>query len=534
MKAIDVSEVFASIDKSLQQKKKEKESILDVRDAVNKIIDLGDALEGSGGNAIKDHFTTIHIPAILLLNQFQQTYMDELKKVKELISDYETPNGVVRQDFIEHDIKQALQKFENIARTIIDSINEELSKVSDLVSSAPLSFSRMDSLLNRANLHNQKTVEDLHKLDSDAGKSLKEVQKNLDEVGQFISKVEGWSKGGVYLSKETMNEINTYLEKNDSLSKLIESALELSIEQGDSTFLGMVTDWLDKFGKTTGVKDALKGSATFLILASKRLEFVKDGEGNYTIKAAKGWIKNKGKYESPLAAALYKVIKKGSSSPISFIKEYFNKYQNAPSRLLRELVGYSPNTNERSLRRILNEHFPNLKFIEEGVENYRRFPLDVSATLKQFVTVKGVTGLVKRIPYVGLGISVVTNGSEFFNDGNKYKSTSEKAGRAAAGLGMDAGIAALTTGGAAIGTMFCPGPGTLIGGAVGATIGIVSSFAFEDEIKNLGEKAGKEIGEKSKEVKKHLLNFTDQVKDFTSDTADSLSNAGKFVTGLFR
>ncbi|WP_026692729.1 T7SS effector LXG polymorphic toxin [Peribacillus kribbensis] len=534
MKAIDVSEIFSSIDQSLQQKKKEKEHILDIRDAVNKVIDLGDALEGSGGNAIKDHFTTVHIPAILLLNQFQQTYMDELKKVKELISDYETQSGLVREDFIEHDVKQGLKKLENVTRSIAESINNELTKVSDLVNSAPLNLSRMESLLNRADTHNQKTVEDLHKLDSDASKSLKEVKSSLDDVGQFLAKIEGWSKDGVFLSKKTINEIDSYLEKNDSIAKLIDSALELSIEQGDSTFLGMVTDWLDKIGKTTGGRDALKGTAAAAILLTKRLEFIKDGAGNFNIRATDGWKQIRGKYADPLAAALYKIIKKGSGNPIPFIRNYFSKYQNAPSRMLRDLVGLSPNANTQSLREILKKNFPNLKFVEEGVENYKRFPLDAGGTLKQFVTVDGLKGVSKKIPYLGVVISVVTNGSEFFNDGNKYKSISEKAGRAVAGIGMDAGVAALTTGGAALGTMICPGPGTLIGGAVGATIGIISSMAFEDTVKDLGEKAGKWTGEKINEVKKTLQKKTQQIQDLAKDAGDALSNAGHFVYGLFR
>ncbi|WP_419884036.1 T7SS effector LXG polymorphic toxin [Peribacillus sp. B-H-3] len=520
MKSIDVSEIFTSINQSLQQKKKEKEHILDIRDAVNKVIDLGDALEGSGGNAIKDHFTTIHIPAILLLNQFQQTYMDELKKVKELISDYETKSGLVREDFIENDVKQGLNKLGIVTQSIAESINNELSKVNDLVSSTPLDISRMESLLKKAVTHNQKTVEDWHKLDSNANKSLKEVKSTLDDVGQFLSKIKGWSKDGVFLSKETLNKIDSYLDKNDSISKLIDSAMDLSIEQGDSTFLGMVTDWLDKIGKTTGGRDALKGTTAAVILLTKRLEFIKDGTGNFKIRSTDGWKQVRGKYADPLAAALYKVIKNGSSNSIPFVRNYFRKYQNAPSRMLRELVGLNPGNNNQSLRSILKEHFPNLKFVEEGVENYKRFPVDVPATLKQFVTVTGLSGVMKRVPYLGMGISLITNGSEFFNDGNKYKSTSEKAGRLAAGLGMDAGVAGLTTAGAALGTMICPGPGTLIGGAVGATVGIVSSMALEDKVKDLGEEAGKWTEHKVKYITKAVSESKEKVK--------------KFITGIFR
>ena len=92
---------------------------------------------------------------------------------------------------------------------------------------------------------------------------------------------------------------------------------------------------------------------------------------------------------------------------------------------------------------------------------------------------------------------------------------------------MDIGVAGLTTAGTAIGTMIFPGPGTLIGGAIGATIGIVSSIAFEDNIKGLGEKAGKWVEEKFKDT-------TGNIKGVSEDVGDALSDAGRFVTGLFK
>jgi toxin YxiD len=85
MRVLKVSEVLHETNHLIRQKQQEKEQILAVRDAVNKIIRLDDALKGKGGEAIKEHFATLHIPAILLLHQFLYQYLEILKKPVVLV-----------------------------------------------------------------------------------------------------------------------------------------------------------------------------------------------------------------------------------------------------------------------------------------------------------------------------------------------------------------------------------------------------------------------------------------------------------------
>ncbi|MBP3041918.1 transposase, partial [Bacillaceae bacterium Marseille-Q3522] len=112
--------------------------------------------------------------------------------------------------------------------------------------------------------------------------------------------------------------------------------------------------------------------------------------------------------------------------------------------------------------------------------------------------------------------SVVTNTGEFYSDKNKNKSFWEKGGRATAGIGMDVGVTGLTAGGALLGSMICPGPGTLIGGAIGGAVGVVASLTLENKIKDIGEKAGKWFGDQVENIQK------------------SFSDLGNFVTGIFK
>uniref|UniRef100_C5DA85 Uncharacterized protein n=1 Tax=Geobacillus sp. (strain WCH70) TaxID=471223 RepID=C5DA85_GEOSW len=102
----------------------------------------------------------------------------------------------------------------------------------------------------------------------------------------------------------------------------------------------------------------------------------------------------------------------------------------------------------------------------------------------------------------------------------------EKTGRFIAELGLDAGVAALTSTGALIGSMVAPGVGTFIGGAIGATVGFVGSLFVEDTVKDWGETAGRWVEERVEDTEE----FWDSANEAISN---SFSNAKKFIVDFF-
>ncbi|MBP3041894.1 transposase, partial [Bacillaceae bacterium Marseille-Q3522] len=66
------------------------------------------------------------------------------------------------------------------------------------------------------------------------------------------------------------------------------------------------------------------------------------------------------------------------------------------------MVGLSPGTNIISYKNILNLQHPFLKFSTASTELYKRFPLDIKATLKQFTSIDSLKAIVKKIPYAGI------------------------------------------------------------------------------------------------------------------------------------
>ncbi|MGY0694827.1 hypothetical protein ACW2QC_18935 [Virgibacillus sp. FSP13] len=156
--------------------------------------------------------------------------------------------------------------------------------------------------------------------------------------------------------------------------------------------------------------------------------------------------------------------------------------------------------------------------------------VDAKSTAKQFSTTKGLAKFAKRIPYVGMLFSVGTNSGEYFSDENKYNSIAEKSGRFAGGIGLDLGVTGVTTLGAGIGTMICPGVGTVIGGAIGAGIGILGSWKLEDTVKDWGESAGRWVEDRYEDTKE----WFNDAEDWVGEKADNIvSGASDFISGIF-
>lgn len=527
MKVLKVNEILPIIETSTVKKNNERTHIMDIKNTMDHVIEMEDALKGKIGSAVKEHFNRLHIPIVLLFNNFLREYNKTIQSVYDLTKQYENDHAIVRQEFIENDVKNGLEKVENLSEESEKIINSEYMKISDLVSSPMISRNELLLQINLSHEHNEKTITELNKLDQEASKLLKIPSDELKEIAGLVQEVTKWSADGKLFDTSTIKELEKYLENNDDIVKMIEKAVESSIKDEGSTITGELAELFGNLSQLNGISSSGKGVLVTSILLKGKISLIKDGKGNFKIIADPGWKKINGKYSSKLANMIYVALDKSSKVSWGSLSEKLAKYRKTPSHLLRNIIGLKPGTTVQSHLSILDRQHKFLVFSESAAKQYKKFPIDVKATIKEFTTKKGITNIVKKIPYVGIGVSVVTNSGELFNDKNKYKSNWEKGGRAAAGIGMDVGVAGLTTGGAVIGSMICPGPGTIVGGAVGATIGIGASIIMDDKIKKIGEKAGKWAGDKLKEVneKKNKI-----VKDIKS----TFSKTESFVAGLFK
>ena len=530
MKVLDVSEVIDAIDQLIKEKKQEEKEINAIRESVQKIAELDDALKGEGGNAIKEHFSVLHLPVLLYFQHFIDQYIQNLKDIKAKIRTYESTEGFVKEEFLTHDVKKGLTELKRQTNDTVDSINDEFDKISQLIGGGSISLASFNEHISEAKKHVNNTVSDLKELDRDANSILKQSSNSIAQLSKLTEKVNTWSKGGAILSKKTIKEVENYFSETDVVKQMTDEAVDLAEKQDDPTMMGRIAEWLDLIGTGNGALAVTKGVIAVNVLATKMLELEKDGKGNFRVKASPKWTQGaNGKYDSKVAQFVYNILKKGDPNSSKPIKKWLGKFQNKPSGLLRKIVGLGPNTTRISYEKIL-ESQSFLKHKPEELKSYKT-KLDVKGTLGKFKDEASITKLAKKIPYAGTIFSLTTNGAEFFSDDNKDKSWFEKFGRFSAGIGMDAGVGALTASGAGLGSLICPGPGTLIGGAIGAGIGITGSIIAGDQVKEWGEDAAGWIEDKGKEAGEWL---SQKASETTDTISDGLSGAKEFVTSWFR
>ncbi|APC49410.1 transposase [Virgibacillus halodenitrificans] len=523
MKAIKISEVKDGLNQLIQNKETEKEQILALRDAINSFINLDSALEGEGGDAIRDHFVTLHLNAVILFNLFLEEYISALKEIKNSVDAFENNDAFIQTEFIETTVKTKLNQLEDMSSTLIESINNEYNLVSDIAGAGSVSSYFFNQEIANAREKCDSTVNKLGTLDEVNTASLENSEESINEVAKFTSKIKTWTNSGVFLTDKQLKEIETYYSESDMIEKMIENATKLSIEQGDSTIQGEVANWIGSMGNASKAYGVAKGAIAFQIMNSNMLEMTKDGKGNFVVTASSKWKKVNGKYGSKLAENIHKLLKQGDPASANPLRKYLSKYNNAPSGVLKQLIGMKPGTTKLSFGKVANNYSNVLVLDKNSLKDYS-MKVDWKKTAEQVTDASKAKNLLKRVPYVGMALSVGFNSTEYYSDTNKNKSFAEKSGRFIAGLGVDAGIAGLTTGGAAIGTMICPGVGTVIGGAIGAGVGIIGSIAFEDKIKDIGENTADWLEERTNDLSKLKDNVKDGIKDLSDKASGLLSS----------
>ncbi|UAC48917.1 LXG domain-containing protein [Bacillus aquiflavi] len=222
MKVLNVSEVNSVIDQLIKKKNEEKTQFLAIKDAVQKVIHLDDALKGKGGHAIREHFAVLHLPTLELFAEFLDHYIQELKEVKNIVGNYETEAGFVREDFLAHDVKNGITKVDELTHNIVESIRNELNAVSDIVGVLPIHTHHFNAEIFNAEQHVQKTIDELHRLDESSTATLTSSSDVLNKLSQHVGKMSGWTKNGIPLSEKTVDEVKKSVKSSQTLEKIIE------------------------------------------------------------------------------------------------------------------------------------------------------------------------------------------------------------------------------------------------------------------------------------------------------------------------
>ncbi|MDP0463636.1 LXG domain-containing protein, partial [Shouchella rhizosphaerae] len=174
-------------------------------------IDL-DSLQGEGGEAIKDHFATLHLPVLAAFQLFIGQYIEQLKQIRSNLLNFESSSALIREEFLA-DVKTGLDRVERYAIADATAIESIRASIADLLPLPPFSMEPVLRYAQQGKDHVRVTAERLGNLDEANDTVLASAKSTLQELTTVVSQVASWTSGGVIPSPEMQAEIDANMEE---------------------------------------------------------------------------------------------------------------------------------------------------------------------------------------------------------------------------------------------------------------------------------------------------------------------------------
>ncbi|MDP5259959.1 T7SS effector LXG polymorphic toxin, partial [Shouchella clausii] len=165
-----------------------------------------------GGEAIKDHFATLHLPVLAAFQLFIGQYIEQLKQIRSNLLNFESSSALIREEFLA-DVKNGLDRVERYAIEDATAIESIRASIADLLPLPPFSMEPVLRYAQQGKDHVRVTAERLGNLDEANEAVLSSAKSTLQELTTVVSQVADWSSGGVIPSPETQAEIDANMEK---------------------------------------------------------------------------------------------------------------------------------------------------------------------------------------------------------------------------------------------------------------------------------------------------------------------------------
>ncbi|MDO7285276.1 LXG domain-containing protein [Shouchella clausii] len=211
MNTLDVQEVLDALDEIVERKLHDQAQLERLQASIQKIIHL-DSLQGEGGEAIKDHFATLHLPVLAAFQLFIGQYIEQLKQIRSNLLNFESSSALIREEFLA-DVKNGLDRVERYAIEDATAIESIRASIADLLPLPPFSMEPVLRYAQQGKDHVRVTAERLGNLDEANETVLASAKSTLQELTTVVSQVANWTSGGVIASPETQAEINANMEE---------------------------------------------------------------------------------------------------------------------------------------------------------------------------------------------------------------------------------------------------------------------------------------------------------------------------------
>ncbi|WP_051291209.1 ribonuclease YeeF family protein [Fictibacillus gelatini] len=260
MKRLDVQGFRSGIDDILHHLRTLDEQMKQIKDDMNGIIGLEDALKGKGGQSIRSFYQECHGTFLLFFEGFLTNYKSILRTMKRELQSLEpAEDGFIDEEFLEHHLEQGLKKIESVTIELTDEANRIMKSVNDIVDLPQIQDEGVLSEIHQARKKKRQTLEQLYRFDYVQTNALNSVEQDIETMSRYLKQMESMFQTGQNVIE---NFSSNLLLKNDAYAALKKGIEErngrVSPQELPSSFLypktimlpdpgQILADWLNEY-----------------------------------------------------------------------------------------------------------------------------------------------------------------------------------------------------------------------------------------------------------------------------------------------
>ncbi|MFB1097438.1 T7SS effector LXG polymorphic toxin [Terribacillus sp. JSM ZJ617] len=211
IKNLDVRDIKQQVDSTKDFISKTKESVEQVKQALNGITTLHDGFAGNTADSIRSFYEEAHKPFLEFMESFLVQYEEALSTVNEQVLSFE-PNesGFIRQEFLEGELTSKMQKAQDSLSATTDAINQQLNSVSDLASVSHVKDDVFLDSIADAKKRITKNVDNMYEMDSNATSKLDNSEDDMKQMKTYVSKLRSAiDKNSITVDKFNITQFNS-------------------------------------------------------------------------------------------------------------------------------------------------------------------------------------------------------------------------------------------------------------------------------------------------------------------------------------
>ncbi|WLV24197.1 LXG domain-containing protein [Aciduricibacillus chroicocephali] len=238
MKVLDALHLRKGIQSTINDIEETHGEITAIQKGVAGMTELGDALEGKMGSAIRNFYNVCHQPYLVNMYQTLTEYKNTLKKAGDAITSFDpVETAYVKEAFLDQDVPSDLKNIEKTASGLTDEANDVVSSVSDIVSLPKLDDGPLLEGIQTGKKKAKSTLEDLHSLDQSQTAALDKVLAEFKTLESYLSELKSKvNDGGISISNfkvESVSGLPTHAKIMEQVSRQAPKGSERLENKGD-------------------------------------------------------------------------------------------------------------------------------------------------------------------------------------------------------------------------------------------------------------------------------------------------------------